>query len=193
MARTWKRGSGEIVASDGNWLEYGSFGQDTYGLHTVIDGRDAIIRMMSSTHTDAPTGYDVTAEADDLLDRIAGGWRAANWPAPDVISATEAADMLGVTRMRVNQLLNEGKLDGRKVGNAWQVYRYSVEDRMEQTRKPFEQYELDAYLGDFADDFDIDAIIDEATEVDYRTGNRYWRDGIDLAEICARHDVTNAK
>lgn len=47
-----------------------------------------------------------------------------------VYSATEAAAILGVSRMRVNQLLNEGKLDGRKVGNAWQVYRRSVEDRL---------------------------------------------------------------
>ena len=52
----------------------------------------------------------------------------------------------------------------------------------------FEQYELDAYLGEFAEDLDIEAIIDEATEIDYRTGNRYWKDGIDLAEICERNE-----
>jgi excisionase family DNA binding protein len=105
-----------------------------------------------------------------------------------VYSATEAAEILGVSRMRVNQLLNEGKLEGRKIGNAWQVYRYSVENRLQENRKPFERYELDAYLGDFADDFDVDAILDEATEIDPRAGNRYWIDGIDLAEICAKHE-----
>ena len=57
------------------------------------------------------------------------------------------------------------------------------------SRSIFHQYELDAYLGDFADDFDVDAIIDEATEV-LPDGNRYWVDGIDLAEICARHDLS---
>lgn len=55
-------------------------------------------------------------------------------------------------------------------------------------RKPFEMYGLEAYLGDYVDDFDVEAIVDEATEIDYRTGNRYWRDDIDLAAICAKHD-----
>lgn len=54
----------------------------------------------------------------------------------------------------------------------------------------FQQYELDAYLGDFAGDFDVEAILDEATFVDPKTGNRFWREGIDLAEICQRHDLT---
>ena len=47
-----------------------------------------------------------------------------------VYSATEAAEILGVSRMRVNQLIHDGQLDARKVGNAWQVYRHSVENRM---------------------------------------------------------------
>ena len=56
-------------------------------------------------------------------------------------------------------------------------------------RSIFQQYELDAYLGDFADDFDVDAIIEEVTEVD-RNGNRFWKEDIDLAEICQRHDLS---
>lgn len=48
----------------------------------------------------------------------------------EVVSATEAAEMLGVNRARVNQLLNSGQLEGCKVGNTWQVYRYSVEARL---------------------------------------------------------------
>lgn len=49
---------------------------------------------------------------------------------PEYYSATEAAEILGVSRMRVNQLIHDGQLDARKVGNAWQVYRRSVENRM---------------------------------------------------------------
>lgn len=45
-------------------------------------------------------------------------------------TATEAAGILGVSRMRVNQLINEGKLDAHLVGGRWMVYRYSVESRM---------------------------------------------------------------
>ena len=56
----------------------------------------------------------------------------------------------------------------------------------------FEECQLGEYLGDFRDDFDVDAIIEESTEIDYGDGNRYWRDGIDLAEICARHDTSSA-
>lgn len=111
------------------------------------------------------------------------------WEA-DIISLTEAAEMLDLSRQRVHVLLQNGQLEGFKVGNTWNVYKSSVEERMTANRKPFEQYELDAYLGDFADDFDVDAILDEATEVDPRTGNRYWKESIDLAEICRRHDHT---
>lgn len=53
----------------------------------------------------------------------------------------------------------------------------------------FQQYELDAFLGDFADEFDVDGIIDEATEIDCKSGNRYWREGIDLSEIAQRHEI----
>ena len=101
---------------------------------------------------------------------------------------TETAAMLDVSRQRVHQLIQAGLLEGRKVGKTWYVYRHSVESRLESQRKPFERHELDSYLGDFAEDFDVDAILEEATVVDPRTGNRYWREGIDLAEICQRHD-----
>ena len=50
-----------------------------------------------------------------------------------IISLTEAADMLGVTRQRVHVLLNNGQIDGFKVGNTWNVYRYSVEKRLADT------------------------------------------------------------
>lgn len=57
-------------------------------------------------------------------------------------------------------------------------------------RKQFEMYELEAFIGEFINDYDVEAIIDEATEIDYRTGNRYWKDGIDLAAMRERHDLT---
>lgn len=56
----------------------------------------------------------------------------------------------------------------------------------------FQQYELDAYLGDFVGDFDVKAILEESTEIG-PDGNRYWKNGIDLAEICARHDLSSPK
>ena len=57
----------------------------------------------------------------------------------------------------------------------------------------FQMYELEALLGDQASDFDIDAIIAEATEID-ADGDRVWTAfGEDLYEIIARHDHPRAK
>lgn len=53
--------------------------------------------------------------------------------------------------------------------------------------EPYHRYELLAYLGDCADDYDIDAIEDEATE--WHDCDLYWRHGIDLWEICERHEL----
>ena len=44
---------------------------------------------------------------------------------------TTTAGMLDVSRQRVHQLLQDGKLEGRKVGKTWYVYLHSVEERME--------------------------------------------------------------
>ena len=58
-----------------------------------------------------------------------------------------------------------------------------------QGREIFEECNFIAYFGGYEDDFDLDAIRDEATEIDYRTGNRYWKDDIDFEEIVARHQI----
>lgn len=42
----------------------------------------------------------------------------------------ETAALLDVSRQRVHQLLNEGKLEGRKIGKTVYVYRYSVDNRL---------------------------------------------------------------
>lgn len=47
-----------------------------------------------------------------------------------VYSITEAAGILGISRQRVHTLIQSGKLDAHKVGNTWQVYRYSIDKRM---------------------------------------------------------------
>ena len=121
MTRKWEFDTDQMIHVSGDdWLEYGSFGADTYGLHTKLDGRDAIIRI------DAENSKDATDEADNLLDKLADGWRATNWEC----SITEAAQMLGVSRQRVHVMLQAGQLDGRKVGNTWCVDRESVARRM---------------------------------------------------------------
>lgn len=53
--------------------------------------------------------------------------RIASMESDELVSMTEAAELIGVSRQRVHQLLQAGKLDGYKVGNTWSIYRYSVE------------------------------------------------------------------
>lgn len=68
-------------------------------------------------------------------------------------------------------------------------YNYNIERKDREMGSIYQRYELEAFVGsENMGDFDIDAIEAEATEIDYGTGNRVWRDGIDLAEICEAHD-----
>ena len=46
----------------------------------------------------------------------------------DEITTSQAADLLRCTARRVRQLVEDGKLDGRRVGRAWLVDRQMVED-----------------------------------------------------------------
>lgn len=52
----------------------------------------------------------------------------------DLVSAAEAAEMLGVSKGRVIQLCQRDQLDAKKVGEAWVISRESVEERAK--RKP---------------------------------------------------------
>ena len=45
------------------------------------------------------------------------------------ISVAEAAEILGVHRNRVLQLVSNGLVDGQKIGNTWIICRTSIESR----------------------------------------------------------------
>ena len=47
--------------------------------------------------------------------------------APDLLSLTEAAELIGITRPATHQALHEGRLSGQRVGNAWVVRRPDAE------------------------------------------------------------------
>jgi excisionase family DNA binding protein len=49
---------------------------------------------------------------------------------PDELSITEAAEILGVSRQAVHSLIKRGRLEARKVGNAWMISRNSVAARL---------------------------------------------------------------
>lgn len=56
-------------------------------------------------------------------------------PLPELIGATEAAAILGLSRQRIAQLVDEGKLPGRRAGNALVFARGTVE-AYQQSRVP---------------------------------------------------------
>lgn len=52
---------------------------------------------------------------------------------PDLVSASEAATMLGLTRQAIQLMANNGQLPGAKIGNGW-VFRRSVVERAAKER-----------------------------------------------------------
>lgn len=57
----------ELQNDSGDSLVYGEYGPETYGLYTSIDGREVCICARS------------IEDADDILKRLASGWRPVNW------------------------------------------------------------------------------------------------------------------
>lgn len=53
---------------------------------------------------------------------------------PDLVSATEAAEILGVTRQAIQLAANNGQLLGAKVGSTW-VFRRAVVERAAAERR----------------------------------------------------------
>jgi hypothetical protein len=63
---------------------------------------------------------------------------------PDLVSATEAANLLGVTRQAVQLMANNAQLLGAKVGNTWVFRRVVVErEAAERTGKMSTEVEVD--------------------------------------------------
>lgn len=49
----------------------------------------------------------------------------------EFVSASQAAQMLGVSRQRVSQLLHAGQLEGTRVGHSWLIPKAKVEARLQ--------------------------------------------------------------
>lgn len=69
------------------------------------------------------TPYAVTVLPTDEFDSRADA--LSEW-----LSVPQAASALGISQQRVRQLLDEGKLDGQKVGRDWNVSALSVRSRL---------------------------------------------------------------
>lgn len=123
----------------------------SHGAEFVHDGynpADALTRFvaeaMGMLRHDMPDYEQLAAFDDEMSARLYpledGSWElhiltdeadtAVTIPPTEYVSASDAAEMLGVTRQRVNVLAAKGKLNGEIVGNTWMIARASVESRM---------------------------------------------------------------
>lgn len=72
---TWEYDEQGILHSpNGDWLEYGAFGRDTYGLHTQIDNNHVVFCLSTEYGEPAPE-----RRANMVLNKLRSGWRPVNW------------------------------------------------------------------------------------------------------------------
>ena len=81
----------------------------TFELHLYLDDNDIAVTLPATPNID--TANDMGLNLDE-------------W-----ISVVEAAEILGVHRNRVLQLVNDGSLEAHKVGQRWNISKASVESR----------------------------------------------------------------
>lgn len=73
---------------------------------------------------------------------------------------------------------------------AYSVYADATEQEPE-PRELYQRADLEAFFGDYVDDYDLHAIEKEATEHD-ADGRQYWCKDVDLMSICERHELQTA-
>ncbi len=109
-------------------------GADYFDLLRRVKGPKALPRG-GGPITSATATSVLYRVAHDIADRI--GINQGYLLAPDIarsvnaeadlLSLTEAAEMIGITRPATHQALLEGRLSGQRVGNAWIVRRTDAE------------------------------------------------------------------
>lgn len=94
--------------------------------------RQAVITALSVVLATGHSPYALEVlPAGDFHERI------ASTPVPELLSVTQAAEVLGVTRQRALQLASGGQLEATKVGDTWVLPRAAVEARAA-ARRPTE-------------------------------------------------------
>jgi hypothetical protein len=111
-------------------------GADYFDLLRRVKGPDAF-PLRGGRITAATARGPLYRAAHDIADRvgIAQGYLLAAEADPaavkaepeQLLSLTEAADSIGISRPAAHQALVEGRLAGQRVGNAWVVLRADVE------------------------------------------------------------------
>lgn len=109
-------------------------GEDYFSLDRKVRGPGAYPLKGNARITREVQGSPLFRVAEDIVDRtgIEQGVLAADDDdeldlAADVLSATEAAERLEITKSAVIKALRAGRLAGTKIGKTWAVSRRSVE------------------------------------------------------------------
>ncbi|UGT64699.1 helix-turn-helix domain-containing protein [Nocardia asteroides] len=101
--------------------------------HSAFGRTELILTMEAPDLTSATSralaalaAWEVTSIQAMLTDDFD---RMAEMTLPALMTVTDAATALGITRTRVQQLIDQGKLTARKVGSAWILLSASVAAR----------------------------------------------------------------
>mgnify|MGYP002796508469 CR=1 FL=1 len=76
-----------------------------------------------AAHESLPSPCRIDVLRSDEYDRMNGFA-----PVPPLVSVTEAAATLGVTRQRVLQMIHEGTVNGFRVGNGWALSHAEIDN-----------------------------------------------------------------
>lgn len=125
----------EVEFLDGLKADATSEGADYFELLKRVKGREAV-PLRGRTITPQTARSPLYRAAHDVADRlgIEQGYvlgpdvdRTVVKPEAGLLSMTEAAELIGISRPAVHQALHEERLRGRRVGNAWVVRRVDAE------------------------------------------------------------------
>jgi hypothetical protein len=109
-------------------------GADYFDLLRLVKGPEAL-PLRGGPITPAIAASVLYRAAHDIADRVGikQGYLLAPdvarsvEAAPDLLSLTETAELIGITRPATHQALLEARLSGQRVGNAWVVRRADAE------------------------------------------------------------------
>lgn len=82
-----------------------------------------VVFALLSSHDSFPDVAKLSAMRSSEYDKMHGFT-----PVPPMLSVTEAAALVGVTRQRILQMIKEGTLHGVKVGNSWALTRAEIDN-----------------------------------------------------------------
>lgn len=132
----------EAWDSEGMYAEW--YACDKFDKHTMRTEREVVgtreeAKSWFVNHSKMPIpansmpfrrwGYIPNGEARRWFECSADG-REYEFPEDEFVSSMKAAEILGLTRGRIHQLIQSGELEAVRVGRAWNVSMQSVRERM---------------------------------------------------------------